>query len=317
MLLDKGARVDAPDQDGSTPLHLAVKKGRTDMVKLFLLKGADPKTKDGKGRTSLDLACEYSYPTIAGILRNAGAVTTRGAEEQDVSSLMAKSLKNGEAIVWSLGHCGFAVKTRSRLLIFDYYSKGWPRPEKPSLANGFIDPEEIKDQNVTVCVSHAHGDHFDPIILSWRPIIKNIRYVFGWNAKKGEGTIDMPAPRATKNLGGMEIFTINCEHNDVPEVAYLVKVDGLAIYHSGDYAGPLDTYRDDMNYLLKKAGTIDLAFIGKIQLAESLKPRIAFPIHGYNREYFYGAFAREAADKKLPSHVICPENKGDRFLVER
>ncbi|MBP1768063.1 MAG: hypothetical protein H6P98_2178, partial [Candidatus Aminicenantes bacterium] len=29
----------------------------------------------------------------------------------------------------------------------------------------------------------------------------------------------------------------------------------------------------------------------------------------------YGAFARQAAEKKLPSRVICPENKGDRFML--
>ena len=94
-------------------------------------------------------------------------------------------------------------------------------------------------------------------------------------------------------------------------------MDGLAIYHSGDYMGPLDSYRDDMAYLLKKAGTIDLAFIEKFQQAESLTPRVVFPIHAYNREYMYGAFAREAAEKKLPSRVICPENKGDRYDLFR
>jgi len=113
----------------------------------------------------------------------------------------------------------------------------------------------------------------------------------------------------------MEIFTVNGEHNDVPEVAYLVKADGLAIYHAGDYLGPVDTYRADMDYFLEKAGTIDIAFIGKYQQAESLKPRVVFPIHAYNREFMYGAFAREAAEKKLPSRVICPENKGDRFML--
>jgi hypothetical protein len=79
--------------------------------------------------------------------------------------------------------------------------------------------------------------------------------------------------------------------------------------------GPLDTYGDDMAYLLRNAGKIDLAFIGKIRQAESLEPRVVFPIHAYNREYMYGAFAREAAQKKLPSRVICPENKGDRFML--
>jgi L-ascorbate metabolism protein UlaG (beta-lactamase superfamily) len=285
------------------------------MVRFLIQKGSNLKVKDGKGRTPLDLAAKYAYPNVAAILKDAGAEPTPGVEETDVPSLLAKPLHDGEAIVWSLGHCGFAVKTPSRLLIFDYYGRGWPRPEKPSLANGFVNPDEIKDQDVTVFVSHAHGDHFDPVILSWRPIIKDIIYVFGWNAGKGERTIDMPAPRATKTFQRMEIFTINCEHNDVPEVAYLVKVDGLAIYHSGDYMGPLDTYEDDMAYLLQKAGQIDLAFIGKFPQAESLKPKVVFPIHAYNREYMYGAFARQAAEKRLSSRVILPENKGDRFVL--
>jgi L-ascorbate metabolism protein UlaG (beta-lactamase superfamily) len=314
MLLGKGAHVNAADAEGSPPLHLAVKKGRTDMVRFLLQNGADPKAKDGKGWNGLDLAVEYGYPNIGAILKKAGIEPTPSSEKTDVASLLAKPLRDGEAIVWHLGHCGFAVRTRSRLLIFDYWPRE-PAPENPSLANGFINPEEIRDQDVTVFVSHNHSDHFDPVILSWRPVVKNITYVFGWNARKGERTVDLPAPRATKTLEGMEIFTVNCEQDDVPEVAYLVKVDGLSIYHSGDYLGPVDGFKADMDYLLNKAGVIDLAFVGRLKMAEILKPKVVFPIHAGGREYMYGAFAREAAQKKLPSRVICPENKGDRFLL--
>jgi L-ascorbate metabolism protein UlaG (beta-lactamase superfamily) len=317
MLLDRGAKVDAPDPEGSTPLHLAVKKGRTEIVRFLLQKGADPRAKDGKGLTPLDLAGEYGYPDVGTILKAAGVEPMPSLNFQDVASLLAKPLKDGEAIVWSLGHCGFAVKTKSRLLIFDYFSRGWPRPEKPSLANGFVNPEEIKDQDVVVFVSHSHGDHFDPVILSWQQTVKNIKYIFGWKAEKGERAIDMPAPRAATNLNGMEIFTVNDEHNDIPEVAYLVKVDGLSLYHSGDYMGPLDAYQTDMDYLLGQAGRIDIAFIEKFKQAESLKPKVVFPIHAYNREYMYGAFAREAAAKSLRSRVICPENKGDRWILSK
>jgi hypothetical protein len=70
-----------------------------------------------------------------------------------------------------------------------------------------------------------------------------------------------------------------------------------------------------MDYLLGKAGKVDIAFIGKFAQARALMPDVVFPIHAANREYMYGAFAREAAAKKLPSRVICPENKGDRFLL--
>jgi hypothetical protein len=79
--------------------------------------------------------------------------------------------------------------------------------------------------------------------------------------------------------------------------------------------GPIDTAQSDMDYILKNAGKIDLAFIEKFKQAESLKSRVVFPIHAFNREFMYGAFARQAAEKKLPSRVICPENKGDRFVL--
>jgi ankyrin repeat protein/L-ascorbate metabolism protein UlaG (beta-lactamase superfamily) len=314
MLLDRGAEVDAADPEGSTPLHLAVKKGRTDMVRFLLQNKANAGAKDRKGRNPLDLAVEYSYPNLTGILRAAGSEPTPGASDQDVASLLAMPLKDGRAIVWYLGHCGFAIKTRSRLLIFDYLSRG-TSPGKPSLANGFVNPEEIKNQDVVVFVSHNHPDHFDPAILSWQSTVKNITYAFGWRAGKGGRTIDLTAPRAVRKLEGMEILTVNDEHDDVPEVAWLVSVDGLAIYHSGDYMGPLDAFRADMDYLLAQAGKPDIAFVGQFRQAEALAPKVVFPIHAWDREYMYGAFAREAVAKKLPSRVLCPENKGDRFRL--
>jgi len=317
MLLDKGARVDAADADASTPLHLAVKRGRTDMVRFLLQKRADPNVKDSQGRTPLDLAREYSYPALATMLETAGTKPAQDAASADVAALLARSLQNGEAIVWSLGHCGVAVKTRTHLLIFDYIRGRGPVPERPSLANGFVNPEEIKGQNVVVFVSHDHPDHFDRTVLSWRSAVKNITYVFGWRADLGDRTIELPAPRKAKTLGGVEIYTINEEHDDVPEVSYLVKVDGLSLFHAGDYIRPLDTYQSDMDYVLGKARRIDVAFLSRVFHAKSLAPRVVFPIHAWDREYMYGAFAREAAQEKLPSRVICPENKGDRFALLR
>ena len=246
-----------------------------------------------------------------------GSYLPPGAATADVPALLASPLQNGEAIVWALGHCAFAVKTRTRLLIFDYITGRGPKPEQPSLANGFVNPEEIKDQNVYVFVSHAHPDHFDRVILSWRSIVKNITYVFGWRADLGQATIELPRSRAARTLGGVEIFTVNEEHDDVPEVAYLGKTDGVSIVHMGDYIRPIDTYQADMDYLLGKAGRIDIGFFSRVFHAKSLAPRVAWPMHAWDREYVYDVFAREAAAEKLPARVIRPENKGDRFTLVR
>jgi len=87
--------------------------------------------------------------------------------------------------------------------------------------------------------------------------------------------------------------------------------DGRSLLHCAAAGGLVEL----MDRLLKAGFAVDIAFIGKIQQAEALKPKVVFPIHAGGREYMYGAFAREAAEKRLPSRVILPENKGDRFML--
>ena len=92
------------------------------------------------------------------------------------------------AVIWYLGHCGFAVRTQNHLLIFDYQElrdgqQPKLRPSKPSLDNGWINPEEIKDLAVRVFVSHSHDDHFDRIVFEWKKTIPNIQYFFGWTSR--------------------------------------------------------------------------------------------------------------------------------------
>lgn len=55
LLIDKGAAIEARDDDGNTPLMQAAKQYRTEIVKLLLKKGADIEAKDDDGQTALDL----------------------------------------------------------------------------------------------------------------------------------------------------------------------------------------------------------------------------------------------------------------------
>jgi ankyrin repeat protein len=78
LLLDAGASVDAPANDG-TPLMLAAENGSAPVVKLLLGKGADPnKARDRHGHTAL-MSASFRRPEIASILLAAGAdVNARG-----------------------------------------------------------------------------------------------------------------------------------------------------------------------------------------------------------------------------------------------
>jgi len=249
------------------------------------------------------------------------------------SPAMEQALKSGEATIWYLYHCGYAVKTGTKLLVFDYVEKmrgerdpAFQPPAHPALANGWINPEEIKDLDVVVFVSHSHGDHYDEVIRSWEKTVKNIRYVFGWDAGTGRNVYSLAGPRGEAKFDGMEIATVNSHHSGVPESAFLVKVDGLTIYHNGDYVGRMGDYATapsnvpaDMEYLKTKFRAVNLlfldAYVGEdvVQILQNLKPSVLFPMHYGNREEKYREFARDLKRAGVNVPVFCPAKPGDRF----
>jgi hypothetical protein len=107
----------------------------------------------------------------ARVERLLGRAPGAGAQENTLD----RHLRTGEAQIWYLGHSGWAVRTQNHFLIFDYWEamktmppgEAFVPPDDASLATGYIVPSEIADQNVIVFVSHAHSDHFDPVVLTW------------------------------------------------------------------------------------------------------------------------------------------------------
>lgn len=73
ILLDlqrrQGARVDAPSDDGSTPLMFAADAGDREACEWLLLAGADPTAKDGDGDTAADWARAQGHTTLAAWLQ--------------------------------------------------------------------------------------------------------------------------------------------------------------------------------------------------------------------------------------------------------
>ncbi|MCP4705413.1 MAG: hypothetical protein GY865_12490 [candidate division Zixibacteria bacterium] len=338
LLIDKGADLNLVDTIyNQTGLHLASIRGNTEAVNMLLNKNVKVNAKDKNGFTPLYYAGKYGHRDVADLLISNGGKTKNKIENYGWSPALGKNISKGEAYIWYLGHCGFAIKTSNNLLIFDYTNMG-AGPTKPSLSNGHINPDELKNQNVYVFASHEHSDHFDSTIFAWDKAIKNCNYIFGLQPEnlpqfRDSGytgpTYEYFAPRETRTIDNLEIITI--ESNDAG-VGFLVKVDGLEIYHAGDHAGwragQRDGFTQEIDFLTKHTTDLDFAFVNvtgchvqdTIALAEgtkytleNLKPKLWFPTHGSTREYVYKTFSEKESLINLPSKSSCAENRGDMF----
>ncbi|MCJ7579846.1 MAG: MBL fold metallo-hydrolase, partial [Candidatus Aminicenantes bacterium] len=237
-------------------------------------------------------------------------------------------LKNGEAAVWYLYHSGWAVKTSSSLLIFDYWEL-FERTEGPSLYNGFVEPNDIKDQNVYVFSSHAHGDHFDKIIMEWEKVIPKITYIFGWPAPEAQSHFSFGQERISKSFGQLKVQNIYHEFDGIPESAFLIEVDGLTIYYSGDHGnspGALNPiYKDNIDYMSQQSNEFDLIFLsifgsptyeGELYAVEKFKSQVMLPMHYGAKEARAQEFVTFAQKKYPKTKFWYPLKQGDNFLYK-
>jgi ankyrin repeat protein len=75
LLVKKGADINHPDENGNTPLHLAVKQDLLRLSKLLIAHGADVNSKDPMGHTPLWHAQAQQNEDIGRLLLLNGAVT--------------------------------------------------------------------------------------------------------------------------------------------------------------------------------------------------------------------------------------------------
>jgi ankyrin repeat protein/L-ascorbate metabolism protein UlaG (beta-lactamase superfamily) len=338
LLLSRGADADAIESEaGRTLLHFAALSGDLDLAELMLEHGASVDPLDDFSMTPIRYAAKYGHRDIAEFLASRGAVTHALEENYERPALLDREVGRGEAALWYLGHCGWALKTENHFLIFDYWTRAG-RPANPSLTNGYLAPSEIAGENVCVFVTHEHPDHYDPAIFEWAGAIDDITYVYGFSPEtlpgNGETGYTGPAyrylgPREHAEIEGVSVRTIDA--NDAG-VGFLVSVDGLKIYHAGDHAGWADGEREgyfgEIDYLGEYADGLDIAFLnvtgchahdpdrlmeGNVYTLERLQPRVMIPTHAGFREARYVEAATRLAEAGVEVPVTCPDNRGDSF----
>jgi ankyrin repeat protein/L-ascorbate metabolism protein UlaG (beta-lactamase superfamily) len=331
LILGRGADIAATEpRTGKTVLHEAALRGYSAIVGGLLAAGADKDAKDNAGHTPFSYALKYGNAAAADVLRKAGAAEVPWETNLDDSAFLNKPLADGQAFIWYLKHSGWALKTKSALLVFDYWDND-PVPDRKLLANGHIDPAELAGLKVYVFVSHEHQDHFDRQIFDWQNAVPGIQYILGFEAEDTADAIHM-APRTERKVGDLSVTTIRS--NDAG-VGFAVRVDGLTVFHAGDHSNNTlemagNDFFPEIDFLAEKGIRADIAFFlnaygcgstnpeafqkGIFYAVDKLKIKSVLPMHAAYKEWVYRDLVEGVARAKIDVQVGAAVNQGDRFF---
>ena len=250
-------------------------------------------------------------------------------------------VNNGEAKVIYTGHSGWAVQTEKHVLIFDYWNQN--KPGQPGLANGSVCPQEIKDKDVIVFVSHDHSDHYDTCIYEWANVVKKITYVYGFKPEEAwvnqEKGYHGPKYVYINDNQAMQVdntTVATIKSNDSGQ-GFLVTADGVTIYHPGDHAWfsaeDEAAFKKEVDFIASQAKSVDIAFLpvtgcpsrwkkefivnGFFYSIDKLNPVEVFPMHALQREYTLKEFAELAGERMIKNQIVCVGNSGDHFLYPK
>lgn len=225
-------------------------------------------------------------------------------------------------------HSGVLVETKSCYLLFDYWEG-----DIPSLDSG---------KNLYVFSSHLHHDHYNKEIFKLETSCLTVDYILSTDIREGSRdwkkaeNVTFVVPDEDRKIGELSVKTLLSTDEGV---AFLVKVDGLTIYHAGDlhwWYWPGDPEDDNMgrrknNYLheIKKlvGEDIDVSFVvldprqdfaggyGMDEFLSHVKSRYVFPIHFWENYDFINNYI-DNTERKYPSlRLMRIKKQGQVFEV--
>jgi len=330
ILFEKGAGTDFVDRrTGNTFLHLAAIKGYCDVAEILAAKGCDVNAVDKDGTTPIQCAARYGNKQIVDLLSKHGARLPKDSEINfGKSSYLSGGVQPNSAVAWYLNNRGWAVKTPSNLLVFDYEAFGQTPPTEPSLANGFMDLREIRDENMYAIYTCFHAEVGELEYLhTLEDSLAKATYINNrddpWRGCKN--TVYL-GPDETKDFGDVQVYAIRPTSEDfMPTLAYLITTDGLSIFYAGFVTDSLGIYKRSIESLKQYTGQIDLAFLpipepgGEAAsdlraFLETWNPRAICLLDPNHRVDLFPALAEQIKQWGFKTEVFCAENPGDRFV---
>lgn len=232
-------------------------------------------------------------------------------------------------LVRFIHHSCFLIEVDDCVLIFDYFDGNH--------VNGYHFegklPDYEADTKIYMFASHSHQDHYDMDILRFIERYPNLKYILSKDIRispnflKKHGInpevrkkVLFTSPGNNYELDTLKIVTYRSTDAGV---AYLVKINGVTIYHAGDlndwrYEGAGDlvnnvvrsNFRAQISKIAKE--NVNIAFLpldprleehmadGFLYFMEHVDCEIVFPMHLWQN---YGAIT--ATKKKISNRMMC------------
>jgi len=232
-----------------------------------------------------------------------------------------------------LYNSSFKIETKNHVLILDYYNDSVEGGERNS-SRGVIGIEDLEtNKEMLVFSSHSHGDHFNKLIFNWAEINPYIKYILSSDIKAENAAADITKISVYEELQIKDVYIKAYGSTDIG-ISFLIKVDGITIFHAGDlnwwdWYDVSDEDNKKMEKMFKeevaklRGEAIDAAFfpvdsrlkksyaLGPDYLIKELAPKIFIPMHF--REDF--AVTKEFADKNrdLYTKVFEITHRGEKF----
>ncbi|MDR1455107.1 MAG: MBL fold metallo-hydrolase [Tannerella sp.] len=179
-------------------------------------------------------------------------------------------------------HSGFVIEGKTFALIVDYFQDTddvFVRKHIPLFAG-----------RVYVLVSHRHPDHFNPEILRWKRLRRDIQYIFSKDILEREKA--KPADAAYLAKGDTwcdDTVSIRAFGSTDTGVSFLIDAEGKRIFHAGD----LNNWHWSEDSTPAEIQTAESDFLAEVDLLAQSVDRLdlaMFPVDArLGRDYMRGA----------------------------
>lgn len=224
-------------------------------------------------------------------------------------------------------HSSFSVELSRNVFLFDYFEG--PLPEFP------------EEKMLYVLASHAHGDHFSPVIFELAEKRKKISYLLSKDIRESKvpetyrSLVQFVKDGEKLSLGEAAVETLKSTDEGV---AFWITCEGKEIYHAGDlnnwwWEGEEKAWNHNMaaNYrreMEKLSGRqADAAFVpldprleqwfylGMKEFMEKVDAKAVFPMHFWGDYSIIESMKHHPYSEAFRDRIVDIHKEGEEFIL--